>query len=64
MSLFAAVWGLLAAVRAMRTEEDTGRLELVLAAPVGRRRVFLAALAAIAVGAAILWLGHVRRARA
>jgi polyether ionophore transport system permease protein len=56
MSIFAAVWGVLAAVRALRTEEDTGRLELLLAAPVGRRRFFLAALAAIAIGAAILWL--------
>src|SRR4029077_13433917 len=56
MSIFAAVWGVLAAVRALRTEEDTGRLELLLAAPVGRRRFLLAALAAIAVGAAILWL--------
>ena len=55
MSLFAAVWGVLAAIRALRTEEDTGRQELVLAGPVGRRRVFLSALAAIAVGAAILW---------
>ena len=35
MSLFAAVWGVLAAVRALRTEEDTGRQELVLAGPVG-----------------------------
>jgi ABC-2 type transport system permease protein len=55
MSLFAAVWGVLAAIRALRTEEDTGRQELVLAGPVGRRRVFLAAVAAIAIGAAILW---------
>ena len=28
MSLFAAIWGVLAAVRALRTEEDTGRHEL------------------------------------
>ncbi len=55
MSLFAAIWGVLAAIRALRTEEDTGRHELVLAGPVGRRRVFLSALAAIAIGAAILW---------
>ena len=55
MSLFAAVWGVLAAIRALRTEEDTGRQELVLAGPIGRRRVFLSALAAIAIGAAILW---------
>ena len=56
MSLFAAVWGVLAAVRALRTEEDSGRQELVLAGPIGRGRVFLAAIAAIGVGAAVLWL--------
>jgi ABC-2 type transport system permease protein len=56
MSLFAAVWGVLAAVRAFRTEEDSGRLELVLAAPVHRRRIVLASLAAIAAGACVLWL--------
>src|SRR4029077_18223606 len=56
MSLFAAVWGVPGAVRALAREEDTGRLELLLAAPVSRRRFFLAALAAIAIGAAVLWL--------
>jgi ABC-2 type transport system permease protein len=56
MSLFAAVWGILAAVRAFRTEEDSGRLELILAAPVAPRRVVMASLAAIAIGAGALWL--------
>ncbi len=56
LSLFAAVWGLLAAVRAMRTEEDTGRQELVLALPVSRRQAVASALAAIGAGAVILWL--------
>ncbi len=56
LAIFAAVWGLLAAVRALRTEEDTGRMELVLAAVIGRRSVYLAALAAIAAGVVILWL--------
>jgi ABC-2 type transport system permease protein len=37
LAIFAAVFGLLAAVRALRTEEDTGRMELVLAGVVGRR---------------------------
>ena len=37
----AAVFGLLAAVRALRTEEDTGRMELVLAGCVGRGTAFL-----------------------
>jgi ABC-2 type transport system permease protein len=56
MSVFAALWGALAAVRALRTEEESGRQELVLAAPVSRGRVILAAFAAIAVGAVILWI--------
>jgi ABC-2 type transport system permease protein len=56
LSIFTALWGVLAAVRAMRTEEEAGRHELVLAGIVGRRSVFIAELAAIAAGAAILWL--------
>ncbi len=56
LSIFAAVWGLLAAVRAMRTEEDAGRQELVLAGVIGRGGAFAAALVAIGVGAAVLWL--------
>ena len=56
LSIFAAVWGLLAAVRAMRTEEDAGRQELVLAGVIGRGGAFVAALVAIGVGAAVLWL--------
>ncbi len=56
LSIFAAVWGLLAAVRAMRTEEDAGRQELVLAGVIGRGGTFAAALAAIGAGAVVLWL--------
>ncbi len=56
LSLFAAVWGVLAAVRALRSEEDTGRLEIILAAPVTRRRALAASLVAIAGGAGLLWL--------
>jgi len=56
LTLFAAVWGLLAAIRALRAEEDAGRAELMLAGIVARRNVYLAALGAIAAGAAILWL--------
>jgi ABC-2 type transport system permease protein len=58
LALFAAIFGLLAAVRAMRTEEDTGRAELVLAAVVGRRTVFMSALGAIAIGIAALWIAE------
>jgi ABC-2 type transport system permease protein len=56
LAIFAAVWGLLAAVRALRTEEDSGRRELVLAGIVSRRMAYLTALAAVALGAALLWV--------
>jgi ABC-2 type transport system permease protein len=56
LTIFAGLWGILAAVRAMRAEEDAGRQELVLSGAVGRRTAFRAALAGIAAGAAILWL--------
>jgi len=55
-SIFAAVWGVLAAVRALRAEEDAGRQELVLAGLVSRRDAYLAALAAGGAGMALLWL--------
>jgi ABC-2 type transport system permease protein len=55
LTLLAAVWGLLAAIRATRAEEDAGRAELVLVGVVARRGVYLSALAAVAAGAALLW---------
>ena len=58
LALFAAVFGLLAAVRALRTEEDTGRAELVLAGIVGRRAAFASSLVAIAASIAALWLAE------
>ena len=58
LAIAAAVFGLLAAVRALRTEEDTGRMEAILAAPVGRRTAFLAATTAIAAGTCMLWLAE------
>jgi ABC-2 type transport system permease protein len=58
-SIFAALWALFSAVKATRGEEDAGRQELVLAGAVGRRSVYLAALAAVGLGAAVLWLGSV-----
>jgi polyether ionophore transport system permease protein len=57
LALAAAIFGILAAVRALRTDEDAGRMELVLASPVQRATTFLAAMAAIAAGIALLWLG-------
>jgi ABC-2 type transport system permease protein len=56
IAVLAALFGLLGAVRAMRAEEDAGRADLVFSGVVGRRRVFLAQLAAIAGGAIVLWL--------
>jgi ABC-2 type transport system permease protein len=58
LAIFAAIFGLLAAVRALRTEEDTGRMELVLAGIVGRRTAYLSAMAAIAAGIVILWFAE------
>jgi polyether ionophore transport system permease protein len=56
MAVFAALFGLLGAVRAMRAEEDAGRAELVLVGVVSRRGAFVAQVAGIAAGAAALWL--------
>ena len=58
LAIVAAAFGLLAAVRALRTEEDTGRMELVLASAVGRRTTYVSAMAAIAAGIFILWLAE------
>lgn len=58
LAIAAAVFGSLAAVRALRAEEDSGRMEVVLAAPVGRRATFRAAMAAIAGATALLWLAE------
>jgi polyether ionophore transport system permease protein len=58
LALFAAVFGLFGAVRGMRTEEDAGRMEVVLAGLVGRSTVFASSLLAIAAGIAVLWLAE------
>ena len=55
LAIAAGLFGLLAAVRASRTEEDAGRRELVLSAPVGRDAVNLAGMSAILASAAVLW---------
>lgn len=54
LSIFAAVWGMLAAIRALRTEEDSGRTELVLAAPLRQRAVLLVAFSAAGLGIIVL----------
>jgi ABC-2 type transport system permease protein len=56
LALFAAVFGLLAAVRAMRAEEDAGRAELVLAGIIGRRSEFGSAIVAVAGAIGLLWV--------
>jgi len=58
LTIAAAFFGLLGAVRALRAQEDTGRMELVLAGVVGRRRAFLSAMAAIALGTVLLWFAQ------
>jgi len=58
LAIAAAAFGVLAAVRALRGEEETGRMEIVLSAAVGRRTTYLAAMAAIAAGTTILWLAE------
>ena len=58
MALAAAVFGILAAVRALRAEEDAGRTEIVLAGVVGRSTAFMSSMAAIGVGIIILWLAE------
>jgi ABC-2 type transport system permease protein len=58
LAIAAAAFGLLAAVRALRGEEEAGRAELVLAGALGRRAQFGAALAAIGASTAVLWLAE------
>jgi len=55
LTILAAIYGLLAGVRALRAEEDAGRTELVLAGPLSRGAVYTGAIAGIAAGAVLLW---------
>ena len=67
-AVLAGLWGIFAATRALRAEEDAGRQELVLAGVLGRVGALGAALAGVALGAAVvaagLWLGLVAGALA
>jgi len=58
LAIAAAIFGVLAAVRTMRTEEDAGRTELVLAGPIGRQAALLSAMAAIGGAIVILWIAE------
>ncbi|HEV3293407.1 MAG TPA: hypothetical protein VG123_30885 [Streptosporangiaceae bacterium] len=55
LAIAAAVFGLLASVRALRGEEDAGRAELTLAGIVSRRTAYASAMAAIGAATVILW---------
>jgi ABC-2 type transport system permease protein len=58
LAIAAGLYGLLAAVRALRTEEDAGRTELVLAGPIGRRTLDRSATTAILAGIVTLWVAE------
>ena len=55
LQVIAAILGLVAAVKVLRAQEDSGRYELLLSGPFGRRRAFWAGLAAVVGGAAVIW---------
>jgi ABC-2 type transport system permease protein len=58
LAIVAAVFGVLAATRALRGAEERGATELVLAGPIARRTALLSSLAAVAASAAVLWLAE------
>jgi ABC-2 type transport system permease protein len=58
LAIAAALYGLFAAVRAQRAEEDAGRAEVVLAGPVSRGSLNLAGLAAVGMGTLTLWVAE------
>jgi ABC-2 type transport system permease protein len=55
LAIIGAIWGLLAATRLVRGEEDAGRWELLLAGQTTRRRATAAALAGLGSGLLALW---------
>ena len=58
LAIAAAAYGLLAAVRVGRAEEESGRTEVVLAAPVSRATANTAGLLAVGAGIALLGLAE------
>lgn len=56
LSILAAVFGLLAAVRALRAEEESGHTELVLAGAVKRGTAFAASLTAVCATILLIWV--------
>ncbi len=55
LAIIGAVWGLLAATRLLRGEEETGRWELLLAGQTTRRRAAAGGLAGLGAGLLALW---------
>jgi polyether ionophore transport system permease protein len=53
--VIAAAFGVVAAVQALRADEDAGRAELVLAGVIGRPAASWAAMAAIGAATLVLW---------
>jgi len=64
LSILAAIFGLLGAVRVLRAEEDGGRSELVLAGAVSRRMQFTCGLTATMTGALALGVAEFAGLRA
>jgi len=58
LAIFASIFGVFAATRALRAEEDAGRAEMVLANPVSRREWLTGALAATVLSAVVLALAQ------
>src|SRR5215831_7688141 len=58
LAIAAAAFGLLAAIRTMRADEEAGRTELVLAGAIGRRAQYVAVITAIAASGVVLWLAQ------
>jgi ABC-2 type transport system permease protein len=58
LALAAAAFGVLAAVSALRAEEDAGRAELVVAGVVSRTAAFSSSMFAVALSSALLWLAE------
>jgi ABC-2 type transport system permease protein len=56
LSLVGAIWGLLAATKLLRGEEDAGRWELLLAGQTTRRRAAAQGIGGLAAGWAVLWV--------
>lgn len=59
LALFAAVFGLMAAVRLIRSNEETGQSELILSGVVSRRAAGTGVAVAIGIATGVLWLAMV-----